>query len=191
MSTASTNAPRLSEEVRYELAEAAHAAEQKNRPRSWLFLATVLFLIAGIFIILAIHSRQQALKVYYVQADRLAKVQNLQPQFAVIERQQNAGDSQAYAPLTNLLTRIEQAAAQAGLAEKPSIPKDISKTASSGAVKHEYTYTMRDASLENLLAWIDKAKQNVPGLHVSGIKITPESKAWKLEVIFVRWERSL
>ncbi|VAX42346.1 hypothetical protein MNBD_PLANCTO03-533, partial [hydrothermal vent metagenome] len=52
MSTASDH--RISEDLRYELADAARVAESRNRPRGLLVVATLLFLIAGLALIVAL-----------------------------------------------------------------------------------------------------------------------------------------
>ncbi len=189
MSTASSNTPTLSEELRYELAESSRLSEHRNQPKGWLVLATLLFLVAGIALMVTLSKREHALKEYRKQIDRLAKVENVKPQFDVIARQQQAGLPDAYAPIPNILTRIELAATTARLNDALPPPTPTSKTAASGAIERQYKYVVNDPSLEHLLDWIDRAQESVPGLKVSALQLTPQANTWKIEVTFVRWER--
>lgn len=181
--------PRISDDLRYELADAARAAELGNRPRSLLILATLLFLITGVALVATLRTREAAARQLESQSYRKALVDGLALQFDAVERRMHSADISGNAPLTDLLSRIEKAASDAGLRDSPKIPQpNTSKT--TGGTKNLYTYAMQDPSLENLLAWVEGAKANVPGLEVSSIEIVPAPKVWKFNVTFVRWERS-
>lgn len=180
---------RISDDLRYELVDAARIAETSNRPRTLLVLATLLFLAAGIALIVALGERDDAVGQYRAQADRQTRVEGLALQFAAVERQGQTGDAVRYGPIPNLFSLIEEAASAAGLGNKPPIP-DPRADRQSGAVRYLYPYTMTDPSLEALLAWVQEALARVPGLAVSSIEIRPQANNWQLKVTFVRWERS-
>ncbi|HZW10667.1 MAG TPA: hypothetical protein VFF69_12255 [Phycisphaerales bacterium] len=181
---------RISDDFRYELADTARVAEMSNRPRSLLILATLLFVVAGVALVLTLRERDIAVRQFRVQTDRTGQVANLAAQFRVLEQQGAAASTGRNERIPDLFTRIEQAATGAGLREKPPIPATPDPLRSGGALKYQYTYTMQDASLEALLEWIREAQRLVPGLEVSQVEITPQPKNWKLRVVFVRWERS-
>jgi hypothetical protein len=181
---------RISDDFRYELADAARVAEMSNRPRSLLFLATLLFVAAGIALVVTLRERDIAVRQFRAQTDRTALVANIAAQFQVLESQGDAAASSRNERIPDLFSRIEQAATRAGLRDKPPIPATPDPTRIGGALKYQYTYTMQDASLESLLGWVKQSQALVPGLEVSQVEITPQPKNWKMKVVFVRWERS-
>lgn len=179
---------RISEDLRYELVDAARVAEMSNRPRSLLVLATVLFLGAGVALIWTLSERERAVRQFRVQNDRHVTVAGLKQQFDAVERLKQQGGADLHGRLPNLFSLIEQAATEAGLRNKPPIPNPRSSR-ESGGVRYVYDYTMRDPSLAALLDWVQRATRLVPGLQVSAIEIDPQAKEWQFEVTFVRWER--
>lgn len=187
MSTAARH--RISEDLRYELAEAAMAAERSNRPRSLLFLATAFFLVTGIALIVSLRQREAAVREFKIQSDWKVLVGGLEQQNEAVERLAASTDLSGTKPLTDLFTRIEAAAATQGL-EKPSIPPSRPPVKDGPALKYTYEYTMRNSSLESLLLWIQQCQTDVPGLKVSGVEIVPQAKTWQCKVTFVRWERA-
>lgn len=179
---------RISEDLRYELVDAARVAETSNRPRSLLVLATILFLIAGVALIVTLRQRQAGMDRFRVQSERKETVIGLQHQFEAVARRQLSGNAQVNDPLPNLFSLIEQSATEAGLRDKPPIPDPQSRR-EAGGIRFQYNYTMRDPSLEALLAWVQAARRLVPGLEVSSVEIVPTAKEWQFKVSFVRWER--
>lgn len=181
---------RISEDFRYELTDAARAAELSNRPRSLLVLATLLFVVAGVALVVTLRERDVAMRQFRLQTDRKAQVANLATQFDALERVNSTAASEIGVRIPDLFTRIEQAATSVGLRDKPVIPKTPDPVRSGGALKYQYAYTMHDADLEKLLAWVKESRRLVPGLEVAQLEITPQPKSWQVRVVFVRWERS-
>ncbi|MBK7403830.1 MAG: hypothetical protein IPJ41_04145 [Phycisphaerales bacterium] len=179
---------RVSEDVRYELAEAARSAERANRPRSLLFLATVLFLVAGVALIVCIRHRDSALREFRIQGDWKVLVAGFEEQNNALDRLLTT-DQSAVKPLADLFTRIESAAMGLGL-EKPKIPPQKTPVRDGAALKNTYEYTMHGPDLGVLLTWIQQCLADVPGLRVAGLEIVPQAKAWQCKVTFVRWERA-
>lgn len=179
---------RISEDLRYELADAARIAEVANKPRSLLALATVLFLIAGVALIWTLRSHEAAAGRLESQSGYLRTVENLQTQYAVLADIESKGPVNQHGPLPDLYSRIEAAARAAGLVNDPPIPQDRSQSMG-GLRKNTYIYKMQDPSLQNLLTWVEQARRRVPGLEVSSLEILPAAKHWNFNVTFVRWER--
>lgn len=187
MSTQS--AQRISDDLRYELADAARAAEASNRPRALLVLATVVFVGAGLMLIVSLRRFESAKREYTLQTEYQSRVADLEIQFQRAESLKSSGQAEIGKPLTDLFSRIENAASTVGLVGTPKIPRTTT-TSVQNAVKNEYRYSMQDPSLQHLLAWVEACRRAVPGLEVSSLKITPAAKQWNFEVAFVRWERS-
>jgi hypothetical protein len=179
---------RISEDLRYELADAARVAETGNKPRGLLVVATLLFLVAGIALVVTLRQRESAAKQFRVQSDYETRLDNLEVQFQTVESLRGSGRAEGSEHLNDLYTRIERAAETAGLVNKPAIPPP-SSSASRGAIKYQYVYKMQDPNLQNLLAWVEEARAKVPGLEVASLEIVPTAKQWKFDITFVRWER--
>ena len=180
---------RISDDLRYELASAARSTAASNRPKSLLVLATVLFAVAGIALIVSLRARDNAVQGYRLQTERQVTVEGLALQFEALESLGNSTSNRANEKIDDLFSRIEAAARDAGLGTQPRIPVPTRQPLQ-GAIKVTYRYTMQDANMENLLAWVEGSVDAVPGLQVSSIELTPTPRAWSLEVTFVRWERA-
>lgn len=183
-----SNDTRISDDLRYELADAARVSAAANRPRSLLVLATLLFLIAGVALIVTLRQRDRAAEQYRVQSERKILVEGLAMQFAALDSLDATNANLGNQPLPDILSRIERAAEDAGL-EPPAVPQPTRQIVQ-GAVKVTYRYRIQDGSLENLLDWVVGAQEAVPGLEVSSLDLTPRPRVWELQVTYVRWERA-
>lgn len=179
---------RISDDLRYELADAARAAESGNKPRVLLVFATMLFVLAGIALVIALRQHESAAQQHRIHNDYSNRIANFELQFAAVDDLQNAGRDEVNEHITNLYSRILQAAETAGLKKELTIPKERTEPMR-GALKVTYAYTVQDPSLQNLLAWVEEARAAVPGLEVAALEIAPTPRAWKFNVTFVRWER--
>lgn len=180
---------RISDDLRYELADAARSAEAANRPKSLLLLATLLFVGAGVGLVVSLRQLESAKGQYRAQAGYMARIDDLALQYQRAEELRASGQADMAGPITDLFSRIENAARTVGLERTPSIPVPRSSTVGN-AVKNEYAYKMQDPSLQNLLAWVEESRRVVPGLEVASLEIIPAPKHWNFNVTFVRWERS-
>ncbi len=180
---------RISDDLRYELADAARVAESGNKPRVLLVFATMLFVLAGIVLVVALRQHESAAQQHRIHNDYSDRIANYELQFAAVNDLQNAGRDEVNEHITNLYSRILQAAVTAGLQKEPTIPKERTEPIRGGALKVTYAYTVQDPSLQNLLAWVEEARAAVPGLEVAALEIAPTPRAWKFNVTFVRWER--
>jgi hypothetical protein len=182
-------AHRISDDLRYELADAARTAEAANKPRVLLVLATLLFVIAGLSLVVTLRQFESAKQSYRAQQGYKARVADLQLQFERAEELQDSGQAATWEKIPDLYSRIENAASTVGLLNKPPIPRPTA-TPVQGAIRNFYPYKMQDPSLQNLLSWVEEARRAVPGLEVSSVEILPAPKHWNFNVTFVRWERS-
>lgn len=181
--------PRISDDLRYELADAARSAESANRPKALLALATLLFALAGVALVVTLRQLESAKGQYEAQQGYQQRIADLKIQYARAEALKSSGQAEHGEPISDLFSRIETAAHSVGLSQTPKIPRIQSATIGT-AIRNEYPYQMQDPSLQNLLAWVEACRRDVPGLEVTSLKITPAAKHWNFEVKFVRWERS-
>lgn len=189
MSTLAGARAMITDDLRAELAQAARTAEGRNRPAFALALAGVLLVLTLVSLALAWRSRAAAAGVLEIEHGRLTRVGDLAVQFEAVERRLAEGGAEIASPMRDVFSRIEEAATEAGLRDKPPISSPQSQVVG-GAVKQTYRYeTMRDPSLGALLAWVERCQARIPGLRVSSVEITPEAKDWRMSVSFVRWER--
>ena len=178
----------LSEEVRFELAGAAAAAERRNRPTVLLVAALLVLAIGAGALVSSLSALGSAGRAMRLEQTREERVVRLAAQFEAVERQRQDSGADTFAPIPDLLSRIEAAARDAGLADRPPIPNQRSER-SEDLTRRDYTYTMRDPSLDKILKWVDLSTQAVPGTQVSSIELRPEQRNWQVTVTFSRWER--
>ncbi len=178
----------LSEDARFELAGAAAAAERRNRPTALLVAALLVLAIGAGALVSSLGARASAGRAMRLEQTREEQVVRLAAQFEAIDRQRQDSGADTFAPIPDVLSRIETAARDAGLADRPPIPRQSSER-SEDLTKRDYAYTMRDASLDKLLKWVELSTQTVPGLRVSSIELRPEQRTWQVTVTFSRWER--
>lgn len=179
----------LSEDARFELAGSAAAAERRNRPTA-ILIAALLALAVGVGVLASsLGARASAGRALRLEQTREEQVVRLAAQFEAVDRQRQNTGADAFAPIPDVLSRIEAAARDAGLTDRPPIPNQRSER-SEDLTRRDYAYSaMRDASLDKLLKWVELSTQSVPGLHVTAIELRPEQRAWQVIVTFSRWER--
>ena len=84
---------------------------------------------------------------------------------------------------------LKSIAASVGLESLAGVLPKTSSNNLSNATKNNYTYTVRDESLENILAWVQASTEQIPGLRVSSIDIKPTNTTWTVQVVMYRYER--
>jgi hypothetical protein len=57
------------------------------------------------------------------------------------------------------------------------------------AIRIEYTMDIPADELDELIAWLRSATQQIPGTMIEQLKLEPEANTWKVTVAFLRWER--
>lgn len=185
-----TDHQRLSDDDRYSLAARADAGARANRP-------THLVAIAGLALLLcltvaafawradasaasALRRESSTLDNIRVRADRLAE---LRADLAA------APTDDRYRPIPDILSRMSNLATEAGLTGTIPVPVTGSNPfQESRRLTYQYR-NLRVDSLEPFVRWVNLCIERIPGLHPTGIKITPQANAWQVDIMFARFER--
>ncbi len=186
---------KLSEDDRFELAQRASMASRAAKPLMPLALGGLALVVGLIALLWTSMARAEAVRNLGSQQRTLDRVVAIEQSFAAIETRKNQGATGVHEPLPDILSRLERAATDVGMA-KPAFPQDRADD-QQGVIDRRLTYTVRDEPLETTLAWIDLAMQRIPGLEVHDIKlvISPSGRggntenSWIVTVTLARWER--
>lgn len=179
------------EEVAGALAQRAQAGLQRNRPRVFVLAACLVFVCGAV---LCLHGMRKA-------SDALERTQRAKTQAgntlqalahldSLIKRR--AGEGPRIEGNSQTLSKIEEAGIRAGMAK----PFPVGQTASSprrdiNASQITVRYNaMKHEDLGVLLAWVNGALADVPGLEVVSLNVRPEAEKWSMDVRFGRWERT-
>ncbi|MEO1512774.1 MAG: hypothetical protein AAFU70_11930 [Planctomycetota bacterium] len=87
---------------------------------------------------------------------------------------------------------IEQIARETGIDQRLAIPQGrrFNVSGAPGVSLVSYGYTINDGSLESLLNFVRRVDDELTGMAVRSIEITPREAGWTLEVTFQRYERN-
>jgi len=192
--TVLSNANPAAEEARFALAAEGARAERRNRPRHLVLMAGVLLSIAIAYLMTswsaAGAARERAASARSTAQDALLTAARLQ---RVMQAEAGDGGPQASEPASLVLSSVELAGTKAGLANPvpPPATQIPLKPQGLGTQQLRWSYAVSDASLTALLAWVEGAAADVPGLEVHALTLTPEpqNNRWGLKVTFARWER--
>ena len=182
---------RASLDERFEIASAASQAERENRPRHLVLLATVL--LAASMIYLSVEASERATARRHLKS-RLSEAERIEQMALELERldnevEENSAGSGVGTPMPNVLSELEDFAAEAGLRDELSHRRGPGRP-EGGATLYTYPYELRDPSLENVMTWLQLSVDGIPGLEVQSIRIRPEVASWSVNVTLSRWERS-
>lgn len=181
---------RLSDDDRYSLATRAEAGTRANRPTHLVALGAIVLLLTLTVAAFAWRSDARAarqlrnasfeLDNIRLRADRLAELRAVQAAAPTDDR---------YRPIPDILSRMSTIAREAGIEGTLSVPTTAT-TPFQESRRITYRYLgLRMNSLEPLANWVNQAGQQIPGLHVVGVKIVPQANAWQADIIFARFER--
>jgi hypothetical protein len=178
---------------RFELASRAASTERSTRPRHWILLAGLLLVVALGTLVFAVRSSVEA-------SDRLERQQSIFTQtlesvgrMKALQAAASSGGPRLSEPSTQVLSRIERAGIDAGLADPVKLPRDTRKDAArpgAVALATRWTYEVRDPNLPVILAWLEACTRTVPGLEVQSVVVRPEANVWQVTAVFVKWERA-
>lgn len=186
---------RLNEDDRYDLAQRAAMAVRAARPTGPLVIGGLALVVAIVALLWVSAQRGQALRRLAAEQRRMEEIVSIEQSFAAVKTLQSRGASGVNTPISDIYSRIEQAAISVGL-DKPSLPTD-SAVPQNGVIDRRLTYTVRTPELDKVLRWIELAMQRVPGLEVNDIKLSIEQVQrnqqqggqWTVVVVLARWER--
>jgi len=192
--TVLSNANPAAEDARFALAAEGARAERRNRPRHLVLMAGLLLSIAIAFLMTswsaAAAARERAASARSTAEDALLTAARLQ---RVMQADAGGGGPRASEPASLVLSSVELAGTKAGLRNPvpPPPPPATSRRQGLGTEQLRWTYAVNDESLPALLAWVEQAAADVPGLEVHALTLTPEpqNNRWGLKVTFARWER--
>lgn len=184
---------KFTDDDRAELVQAAAQAERSARPVHLLVLASML-LVAGLGALMVTWSRVE-------KAERSLKFQQnmaeeMRLQVALLNRLKE--DTAARGPaagdeLAQIRSVIAQAATTAGIKNANNLLPESDRAdpprPGANSVQRKFRYRVQDVNLPALFEWMKISTQQVAGLEVYAVKLTPRPNDWELSVTFSRWER--
>ncbi|MAY74831.1 MAG: hypothetical protein CMJ31_09005, partial [Phycisphaerae bacterium] len=183
---------RLSDEDRFAIASAAEASARANRPRSLVLLAMVIFAGSCFYFLLGFKTYRDAegsmrrAKATYGQLDRLAE------EYAFNLRLNASPEVMSVYcdPDPRLVSTMRNIATSSGISDPP-LP-DESTEQREGVTRRRLRYVnVNDPSIEELLTFVDRVRNEVPCMRVFRTKIEPvRGQSWRMEVGFERLERA-
>lgn len=181
---------RLSADDRYELASRASAHERRARPAHLVAMGAIALMISLIVLGFGWRAEKSATRALQRAGTTSSEVERLVAQIQTLERtaSEPKGDD-PFVPIPDLLSRLTQMGVQAGLQNEVPLPRSTAPRTEGAARLLIYPYTVRDVSLERVLAWIDMATERIPGLSVRELTLNPAPTSWVVKVTFSRYER--
>jgi len=184
---------KLNDDERAQLSLTAHKAEKAAKPTHLLVLAGSLLLVATLALMSSASKLSDATKSMNFQ-NRLAE--DMVAEVATLKQLRDASTSSgptAGDELNTIRSRISQAAAGVGIKNADKLLPDSNQAnpqrPGANSVQRLFKYTVQNDTLGPLLEWMAAAPQQVPGLEVYQLKLTPHNNDWTLNVTFSRWER--
>jgi len=184
------NESRLSADDRYELASRAVMQERQSRPVHFVAFGALVFVAAFIFLAIAWRHNSTANNKLVHKSIEAVTIERMILQIDELETAQvQSTDDDLFAPIPDILTRITRVGTQVGLENDLNLPRNTPPRVTGSARLLSYPYTVRDASLERILTWIQQSQDQIPGLLVRDITITLNAKSWLVKVTLTRYER--
>lgn len=180
------------EESRLELLGAATRAERHNRPTYLLVIAAVLMVICLIALGSSLWSRAGAAGELARQREAGERLAQAIGRLKDLRGAQSSGAVKGNEPVEGIRTRLQAAAARAGLADAQRVmPTRTMPTSKGPGVQrmHFDFESVHDEKLEPLLQWLRNATEDIPGLEVYAVTLRPDAGGWMMKVTFTRWER--
>jgi len=186
---------RLTEDDRYEIAARAEAGARANRPTHLVLIAGLALFVAAAAAGLGWRADSGAAQSLRIKSNELVTINERSAVLAgLVQQQVESPQDDRNAPISDMLSRLENAAREAGLDTLPGVPRTENESFQN-ARRVNYRYSsrdrnqVRDQSLEKLLTWVSLATERIPGLYVRHISLKPQQNAWLMDVTFARYER--
>lgn len=183
------------EETRLEAATAAARTERRNRPSHVLMFGVVLLIVAAAALGWSVLGKARAAAAYQRELDHAGRIVNKSEVLRTLMTQaeaQNVPGAGEDKTIHSRLNDFKTWWTDAGLAEPVPVPSSTPSDtrAVGGRLQRRISYTnLKSDSLEKLMTWMKTAVENIHGLEVRDIRITPEASQWSLNVTFSRSER--
>ncbi len=179
---------------RLEASVEAVAVERRNRPTGLVALAVALLIGATIFAVYASTQRARAKADMRGAQNTMQRLVNMR---AEIEAYQDSDAQKAlrqqFSPrMRNIRSRLEQVASSVGLEARTLQLGQISDRRQLGLdsplLLRTIEATLSDGDVDLALDWIQAVTNEIDGLFVSGVTLTPASDGWRVNVRLSRWE---
>jgi hypothetical protein len=167
----------------------ADRTERANRPVTLIYLALVLLGLSLLVMISYAYTRQAALSHLRFEAERTARIEKLVAKMKEYDRI-NEERREELRPLPTLQTPISEAATQAQLKTHLNPGQVATAKGPGDLTRRTWRYNdLHEDDLAKVFDWISRCLRSVPGLELTGLTLRPEAQAWKVDVVFGRWER--
>jgi hypothetical protein len=183
----------LSDEARFELAAAAAGRARRNRPTALLVFAGLALVVSLVGAAWGFSARATARAAFTREQHDNAEVQQLTAEWARLDKAEHeAGDTGVGKPLSDLYSRIQTMARNAGMKETTMTPRTpTNETRPGGLTVTTYPYAdIKDPELKALMQWMANATSDIPGLELYEVKLSPDANNWTLGVTFRRWTKT-
>jgi hypothetical protein len=180
-------------ERRGDRAAMAASASRRNTPATLLILAVVLLVVALIAVFLAWGARSRAL----LQVDaRIAQATVIQERGGKIkaarQKLKEVRDSRANPAISGVPLKLQQICPndrlQAVLASTPA--REQAGGVEGGNVPKRFVYqNIKHDTIADVMAWIDIARREIPGLEIDRLQLKPGPNDWTISLTFIRWEK--
>lgn len=173
----------------------AGTAERRNRPTNLIVAAAVFLTLAVVFLSLSYAHRSEA-RGRLLAAE--ATMQELVDIRARVEAYQNDDTQRAlerrYRPvMRSIRSRLESIARKSGLGDTLPQLGQISDERRLGLdsplLLRTIDATINGGDHDAVLEWIQTATDEVDGLFVTGVSLTPMQTGWRMTIKLSRWEK--
>lgn len=183
------------QEAALDLTMTAAATERSNRPRNWVVLALLLFIIALGYLVWIIVSRGES-------ALKLSKARNDYKNLQTLAQEYKASFDPVAAsllePNPNVISLLQTHLDELGLKVIPSVGSQT-RTIPAGYVSKQYVVNFLETDPNKLLQFLSRVTTDpkLAGIDIFSIKLTPGFKipdgpvGWNLAVTFKRWQRDV
>lgn len=180
-------------ERRGDRAAIAASASRRNTPLTLLILSSVLLVVTLIAVVVSWGARGRALQ----QVDaRIAQATLIQERGGKIkaERQKlkDVRDSRANPAISGIPLKLQQVCPndrlQAVLASTPA--REQTGGLEGGNIPKRFQYqSIKHDTIADVMAWIDVARREIPGLEIDRLQLRPGPNDWTISLTFIRWEK--
>lgn len=182
----------MGEEERIVAASQAAAAERRNNPRYLIAIAGLVLAVSLLWLFSSWSAWSSARAALVKQQRDRETITNNVAELRALKALQGADSGPRLAEQEGAIrSRLRDIGRAAGLKEENITPKSVKRDQRKdlGSVLLTASFEARDEALRPLMAWLDRATAEMPGLEVYKISIKPEAQKWLMQVTFSRWEK--
>jgi hypothetical protein len=182
----------VSDDARFRIAMTAGTRERQNRPRALIVGALALLGLAAIVCLLGVVSRARAASGLREEDRRGRDADSRLAEVTALRAAQESAATPAGEPLgaLELADRLGKIAQAAGLKDTLQPPREVSETRGRIVIKRYSYSSIRSPDLAPVIDWLSRATQEIPGLELIGLELTPDASGWVVVPTLRRWERA-